>query len=238
MTDAGRQIRTNRLLAALPSSALAILQRDLEKVLLPIGLVLEEVGVPIWHIYFLRRGVVSIVLPFDDGSAVEVANVGPEGMVGMSVLLGAETASVRAVVQVPAVAVRIEVDAFRQAVDQEPVLQRILLRYVLAIVGLLALNSACHRTHSIEQRCARWLLSMHDQVHQDSYPLTQNFLGLMLGVGRPSVSIAASKLQRAGLISYVRGQITILDRLGLEAASCDCYRTAQRPFERVVGGDG
>ncbi len=230
--------RTNRLLAALPPGVMDALRPDLEMVLLPIGLVLEEVGLQIRYIYFPHRGVVSMVMPLENGSAVEVANVGPEGMVGMSVLLGANTGPVRALVQVPGAATRIGVEAFRRALDAEPALRHLLLRYVLVIVGLLARNVACQNAHRLEERCARWLLTMHDQVHQNSYPITQEFLGLMLGVSRSSVSAAASKLQRAGLIRYVRGQITILDRSGLEAAACECYRVTKQRFEDLAGSGG
>ncbi len=236
--DAVHFPRTNRLLAALPPDVMNALRPDLEMVLLPIGLALEEVGLQVTYIYFPHRGVVSMVMPLKDRSAVGVANVGSEGMVGVSVVLGADTAPLRAIVQVPGAAARIGVEAFRRALDSEPALRRLLLLYVLTIVSLLARNSACHRIHRLEERCARWLLSMHDQMHQNSYPLTQEFLGLMLGVSRPSVSAAASKLQRAGLIRYVRGWVAILDRRGLEAASCECYGATKQQFEDLMGGGG
>jgi CRP-like cAMP-binding protein len=112
------------------------------------------------------------------------------------------------------------------------------LRYTLALMNQMAQNAACNRTHAVEERCARWLLMTHDRVHEASFPLTQEFLAEMLGVRRPTVSLAAGMLAKAGLISYVRGQMTILDRPGLEAASCECYRSIAGEFERLVGGKG
>lgn len=233
--DRDRPPRTNRLLAALPSPVLDVLRPDLEPVPLPPGLVLVEVGQPIKHAYFPLRGVVSVLVPLKDHPAPEVATIGFEGMVGLPALLGDGTASIRALVQVEGEAVRIEAGALRRALDAEPVLRVLLLRYAMVLMNLLARNNACHRAHSIDERCARWLLTAHDQVHQDSFMLTQEFFALMLGVSRPTVSIAASELQRAGLISYVRGRITILNRPALEAASCDCYGAAREQVERALG---
>ena len=226
--------RTNHLLASLPADVLDRLRPDLEEVALPFGATLEELGRPVRHVYFPHHGVVSMVMDLADGSVLEAATVGMEGMVGLPILLEAELAPMRGLIQVPGVAARIEADAFRLALGREPALRRLLLRYVLALIGLLARNTACHRVHPVIKRCARWLLATHDQMRQDSFPLTQEFLGLMLGVGRPSVSIAASALQRAGLISYVRGQVTVLDRRGLEAAACECYQAARLQYASLV----
>jgi CRP-like cAMP-binding protein len=128
--------------------------------------------------------------------------------------------------------------AFLDFLETCPVLRRLLSRYTLALMTQMAQNAACNRTHSIEERCARWLLMTRDRVREDTFPLTQEFLAQMLGVRRPSVSIAAGILAKAGLISYVRGQITILDRAGLERSCCECYGIIRSEFERLVGGDG
>lgn len=233
--DRNRLPWTNCLLAALPPAALDVLRPNLELVPLPSGFVLEEVGQAVTHAYFPHRGIVSVMAPLKDHPAPEVATIGLEGMVGLPAVLGVEEASIRAFVQVAGEAARIEAGALRRALDAEPALRSLLLRYAMSLMNLLARNSACYRAHSIEERCARWLLTAHDQMHWDSFTLTQEFFGLMLGVSRPTVSITASVLQRAGFISYARGRITVLDRPGLEAASCECYGMAKEQFDRALG---
>ena len=231
-------LRSNRLLAALPPEEVELLQPRLEAVQLPLRQNLYEADRPIDHVYFLHRGVASMVTEIPGGLSVEMATVGPEGMVGIPIFLGAERMASKAFIQVPGEGVRMEADAFRDVIARCPVLNRLLLRYTLALMTLLAQNAACNRTHAVEERCSRWLLLTQDRVHQASFPLTQEFLAEMLGVRRPTVSIAASLLARAGLVSYVRGRITILDRPGLEAASCDCYRIIAGEFEHLVGDRG
>lgn len=230
--------RTNRLLAALPPEELEALRPDLEEVALVPKQDLYDVDCPVEHVWFVHRGVVSLVIPMQDGSTVEVGTVGPEGMVGLPLLLGARTMASKAFVQIPGEAARIGAGAFQEAVGRRPRLRELLLRYTLALVNMLTQNSACNRVHSVEERCARWLLMTHDRVHHESFPLTQEFLAHMLGVHRPTVSVAAGMLQKAGLIHYVRGVITVLDRPGLEAASCECYQAVTREFERLIGAAG
>ena len=159
-----------------------------------------------------------------EGLPVEIATVGPEGMVGLPVFLSDEQVAHRAFVQVPGEGARIAADAFRRLIPRCPVLNHLLLRYTLALLHQIGQNAACNRIHLVEERCARWLLMSHDRVQEDSFPLTQEFLAQMLGVRRPTVSIAGGMLARAGVVTYTRGQITILDRAGLEAAACECYR--------------
>jgi CRP-like cAMP-binding protein len=230
--------RTNRILAALPPQETDALRPLLEAVQLTFRQDLYETNRPVEHVYFPHRGVVSMVNPISDGSVVEVATVGPEGMVGIPVFLGAERMASKAFVQIPGEGARIEADAFREVIGRSPALNRLLLRYTLALMNQMAQNAACNRTHAVEERCARWLLMTQDRVGEATFPLTQEFLAEMLGVRRPTVSIAAGMLARAGLISYVRGQMTILDRPGLEAASCECYRVIAGEFERLVGDKG
>lgn len=230
--------RTNRVLAALPQEELEILRPDLEPVPLRLKQSLYAANRPIECVYFVHRGVVSMVTQMKDGAAVEIATIGPEGAAGLPLFLRATTMASEAFVQVPGEAAQIEAGAFRRALERCPQLHRLLLRYALALVGLIAQSSACNRVHAVEERCARWLLMTHDRVHEASFPLTQEFLAQMLGVRRPTVSIAAGMLQRAGLIHYVRGVITVLDRPGLEAASCECYRVVRDEFERLLGSDG
>ena len=230
--------RTNRLLAALPPEEMDALRPLLEAVRLPLRQTLYETGEPIEHVYFVHRGVASMVTPMAEDLPIEVATVGPEGMVGIPVFLGAEQMPSRGLMQIPGEGARLAADTFGDVIGRSPALHRLLLRYTLALMNQMAQNAACNRTHAVEERCARWLLMTHDRVHEATFPLTQEFLGEMVGVRRPTVSLAAGMLARAGLISYVRGQMTILDRPGLEAASCDCYWTIVDEFERLVGDKG
>jgi len=228
----------NRLLAALPSEELEVLRPNLEEVPLAFKQALYEANRPIECVYFLHRGVASIVTEMEDGTVIEVATVGPEGMVGLSVFLNASEIAGKAFAQVPGEASRMEAGAFRRALDRTPRLRELLSRYTMALLNQLAQNSACNRTHEVEQRLARWLLLTQDRVHAATFPMTQDFMAQMLGVSRPTVSNTASTLQKAGLISYVRGNITVLDRPRLEAATCECYHVIKGQFDRLVGGDG
>jgi CRP-like cAMP-binding protein len=191
-------------------------------------------GEPASHVWFPNNGMISIVALDDKGSAIEVATVGHEGMTGLSVVLGSETMIYSSMVQVPGDGWRLETAAFRRLLDRRPTIRSVMLRYVLAALTQMGQNAACGQLHNLEARCARWLLMAHDDVAGDTFPLTQDYLAMMLGVTRPSVSEAASSLQRAGLIRYVRGQITVLDRPRLEAMSCECYRIVRREFERLL----
>lgn len=232
------QASANRLLAALPRKETAQLRPHLEKLQLGQHTTLYEMNKPIKHLYFLTRGVASIVTPVKDERPVESATVGPEGVIGIPIVLGAAQTASRAFIQVSGEGFRIEVQSFKKIIGGCRELNRILLRYTLALLTQVAQNAACNRMHSIEERCARWLLMTHDRVHKNSFSLTQDFLAQMIGVRRPSVSIAASILAKAGLIDYVRGDITVLDRAGLEAASCECYKVVRSEFERLLGTSG
>ena len=224
----------NALLRALAAEDMEAIGPALE----PVALVRDHPiflpGEPASHVWFPTRGMISIVALDDKGSAIEVVTVGHEGMTGLSVVLGSETMIFASMVQVPGDGLRIETAAFRRLLDRRPAIRAIMLRYVLAAMTQMGQNTACAQLHNIEARCARWLLLAHDDVEGDSFPLTQDYLAMMLGVTRPSVSEAASALQKAALIRYVRGQMTILDRPGLEAMSCECYRAVRREFDRLL----
>lgn len=194
-------------------------------------------GLPSSHVWFPHEGVISIVAADADGETIEVATVGREGMTGVAQVLGSETMANEAMIQVPGFASRIETAAFRAAVEQAPGLRRTLLRYVLAVMTQMSQNTACNQLHGVNIRCARWLLMTHDRVSGDTFELTHEYLAMMLGVTRPSVSAAAAALKRAGLINYSRGAITVLDRPGLEAMSCECYRIVEDEFDRLRGHD-
>jgi len=233
-SDDFQQPVANRFLAALPGEVYEALRPNLEVVTMDHKNVVYEPDGPIAHVYFPIGCIVSLVAIMDDRSMYELATVGKEGMVGLPLLLETETAPFRAFTQVPGQAIRLDADVFVDALGRSPALVRLLHRYVQVLFNQVAWSSACNRAHSTEQRCARWLLMTHDRVASDRYLLTQEFLWQMLGVPRPRVNRAAGALQKAGLIRYVRGRITVLDRAGLEAASCECYRFIRAEYDRLL----
>lgn len=235
MFDVAARSTTNRLLAALPAEERERVCARLEPVVLAFKQGLCEPDVPIAYVYFVERGVCSLVQDMIDGAVIEVSTIGPEGMVGLPVYLGAESMSSRVFVQLPGDALRVDAATFRDLAVPGSLLHLLLGRYTQALMGQMAQGVACNRLHSIEERCARWLLQTHDRVHADRFPLTQEFLGEMLGVRRASVNVAAGILQKAGFIRYSRGVITILDRDGLESASCECYRLVEAEYVRLIG---
>jgi CRP-like cAMP-binding protein len=171
-----------------------------------------------------------------DGLAVEAGTVGNEGMVGLPLYLGAETSPHRAFSQVPGEALRMRAGDFTAELARQGPLHAVLKRYNQALINQMAYSVACNRLHSVEERMCRWLLMTQDRVGAEQFPLTQEFLAQMLGVRRPSVTVVAGILQKAGLIVYSRGLITIRDRAGLEAASCECYRVVRDELDRLLGG--
>lgn len=193
---------------------------------------------PIAHVYFPQTCVISVHTRMRDGIAVEIAAVGREGMVGLPLLLGGKTTPATAFCQISGQSLRIEAEAFRAAMAVSPHFRAVLLRYTQALLTRVSQSAACNRVHSIEERCARWLLSTHDSVDGEFFELTQEFLAEMLGVRRPRVSVAAGILQRAGLIRYSRGRVQIVDRAGLEDASCECYGVIAREQARLLGLGG
>lgn len=227
----------NQLLAALPTEEYKRLVDNMEAVSLKLKQVLYEPNEPIQHVYFVKSGVVSLLNLMEDGTIVEVATIGNEGMAGLPVFLGADKIPGMAIAQIPGDAWKMRVDVFKDKVTPSSPLHDLLQRYTQALFNLIAQSAACNRLHSAEERMCRWLLMTQDRVEQDSFPLTQEFLSQMLGVRRPTVSVTAAILQKAGLIGYSRGKITILDREGLKAACCECYEIVKAEFERLVGGD-
>jgi CRP-like cAMP-binding protein len=211
------------------------LRPDLETVPVGVKHVVYEANEPIPHVYFPTGAVISLVAPMADGATVELATVGREGMVGLPVFLGADTMPCRASGQVPGDALRMEAGAFQAEVRRNGPLVRVLNRYTHALFNQAALVLACNGVHPAGQRFARSLLQTHDRVGADRFLLTQEFVARMLGVRRARVSASAGQLRKAGLIHYARGWMTILDRPGLEAASCDCYRVIGREFDRLLG---
>lgn len=224
----------NHLLRQLSPADRGKLQKELDPVSLDFKESLYEHDKPIRSVFFVTSGVVSLVTEMEEGGGVvETGTIGPEGFVGIPALLGARRAPGRAFVQVPGTGLRKETERFLAMVDRMASLRQLLLLYTNALISMVAQSAACNRAHPIEARMARWLLMTHDRVARDEFPLTQEFLGQMLGVRRPSVNVAGRTLQAAGLIRYARGKITVLDRAGLEEASCECYRMITEQMLRV-----
>jgi CRP-like cAMP-binding protein len=222
----------NRLLAALPKETLERLTPDLERIPIRIGDVLHEVGRTVEHVYFPFSGMGSIVTLLQRGFNVEAATIGNEGLLGVAYVLGDAFATEETMIQMPGEAARLRVASLRAEFDRDEVLRGLLLRYSQLLMGQIAQGAACNRAHEIEARCARWLLSTHDRVPGDDFPLTHEFLSMMLGVRRAGVSVAQHKLQQDGMITYRRGIITILDRRGLEEAACECYGVVRGRLDR------
>ncbi|MDP9457626.1 MAG: Crp/Fnr family transcriptional regulator [Actinomycetota bacterium] len=226
--------RGNRLLAALPGEEFERLWPHLETVALEFEETLIEPNVPIEHVYFPIDCVTSLIATMENGQRVEVGTVGKEGMVSLPVFLGASAIPLGAFSQVPGDAVRMASGVLRAEVGPGSRLHELLHRYAQATFFFTAQSSACNRLHSVRQRCSRWLLHTHDRVGRDDFPLTQEFLAQMLGLRRASVNEVARALQGEGLIRYSRGVITVLDRPGLEAAACECYRRITGEFDRLL----
>ncbi|MDP9238522.1 MAG: Crp/Fnr family transcriptional regulator [Chloroflexota bacterium] len=225
----------NRILSSLTPEEYERILPDLRAVPLKFRISLHEPGDKMPYVYFPNTGVISALTVLEDGTAVEIATIGNEGMTDLSVFLGLEESDSRLLIQVPGVAMRMESARFREHVKQIPSLRALLGYYAVALFALVAQSAACNRMHPMVERCARWLLMTHDRVDAAQFPMTHDFLSEMLGVRRPSVSVAAKALQDAGLISYHRGKVTVRDRFGLEAASCECYRLIRERFDRLPG---
>jgi CRP-like cAMP-binding protein len=225
----------NGLLAALDSDDWEYLRPALDVVQLERGVVLYEAGRPIRHIYFPHNAVVSLVAVMRDGQIAETGTLGREGFTGSETILGnSDTANSRYVVQVAGTASKVPLSTLRACLDERPHARLLLMAYARALFAQVLQSVACNAMHNVEQRCARWLLMTHDRAAADSFELTQEFLAAMLGVRRASVNVVGSAFQKAGLIRYSRGKITILDRAGLEAASCECYGIIRRVFAQLL----
>ena len=228
---------SNRILNALERPEYERLAPHLEPFKLWAGDVLYQPEQPITQVFFPNRGTVSTVSVFGDGGTVEVGMVGNEGMFGVNVFLGTVSTPLEAVVQLPGDALRMRSDVLRREFKRGGQLQDLLLRYTQAFITQMALTAGCNRAHHIDERLAKWLLMCGDRSRSEEMKLTQEFIATMLGARRAGVTEAAGRLQGAGLISYRRGRVTLADRAGLEAASCECYPLLRKEFDRLVGGD-
>jgi len=218
----------NHLLAMMPPDAVARLLPMLCPVDLPVRLPLYHQGAAIERVYFPTSGMISLVANLADGMQTEVGIVGREGMLGSSLLSGIDTSFVESMVQMSGAGLRMKALDFHQEIEANQAFRRVMLRYSEALQTQIMQTAACNGRHGLEQRLARWLLMAHDRSDSDTLPLTQEFTAMMLGVHRPSVSITAGILQRAGLVCYAAGQITVLDRPGLERACCECYEAVRK----------
>lgn len=220
--------RTNRLLSALTREDYERLRPNLEAVQLPAGKTLYFVGEAVEHAYFLTSGMISFVATSERGSAVAVAMTGNEGMIGIPTLLTTNSSPYQLTVQIQARALRIRGARLKEEFNRSGHLQRLLLRYMHWALTQITQSALCNRFHSIEERLCLWLLLTHDRSASNTLRLTQEFLSQILGTPRTNVTMIAGTIQRMGFISYSRGKITILDRPGLEAACCECYRVFRR----------
>ena len=217
----------NRILDALPAHELHALEQYLRKVDLGTGEVIYNPHENLSHVYFPVSCVLSEITLMQDGAGVEIGTIGREGFSGgLAILLGSERAHSQNICQVPGSAMCMPLEEFRRAISNSGELYSLAQRYARSSVALMGQSIACNRLHTLSERCARWLLLTHDRVGSDQFLMTQEFLATMLGVHRPAVSIAAGTLQQAGFIHYQRGRLNIVDREGLESASCECYEVA------------
>lgn len=225
----------NHLIQLLPLRDRTRLVAACEPVNLVLSQVLEEAGDPARHVYFPTEGFISLVSRVDEHPGLEVGMVGREGMVGTSLVLGVALAPARALVQGAGACWRISTTAFRRELRASAALQRQLLLYLYVLMAQTVSSAGCLRFHLVGQRLARWLLMSQDRAHQEQFHVTHEFLAYMLGVRRVGVTVAAGELQRRGLIHYHRGELTVVDRLGLEQAACSCYAADRQVYARHLG---
>ena len=225
--------RANRILEALPAPERDRLTGAMDVVALPIKAVLFEPGLPIDAVHFPIGGVISLVTPLEEGSLVEVATIGNEGIVGVPHVAGGSL-TVRAISQVAGSALRMPAATFLAEWERPGPLHRLVQNYIQALFGQISQAAACNRLHSNEERLSRWLLMSHDRVGVDEFHITHEFLGQMLGSRRATVTLSAGVLQAAGLIRYSRGLVTIVDREGLEDVSCECYGVIKDALDLVL----
>src|SRR5262245_48723165 len=226
----------NEILRRLPADVHERLSPNLKDLSLSFKKVLHEQDGAVDAAYFVENGVISLVTQLEDGMTVETATVGNEGVVGLPLFLQTDRATSRAICQVEGAGKRLSADALRTELQRPGTpLLGLVLRYTSAVLAMTAQTAACNRMHPVEERLSRWLLMTMERVGTSEFPLTQEFLAQMLGVRRPTVNIAGAQLQKAGLIRYRRGKITVIDRVGLESASCECYARIRDEFSSAMG---
>jgi CRP-like cAMP-binding protein len=224
----------NRLLAALPDADRERCRPNLELVPLTLGDVLYEPGDTLSHVYFPTTAIVSLLYVMEDGASAEIAVVGNDGMIGISLFMGGDSTPSRAVVQSAGHALRLKAQLLKEEFGHHGPVLHLLLRYTQALITQMAQTAVCNRHHSVDQQLCRWLLLSLDRLPGDKLVMTQELISNMLGVRREGVTEAALKLQHAGVIRYVRGRITVLDRPGLEKLTCECYAVVRREYDRLL----
>jgi CRP-like cAMP-binding protein len=232
----GELFRDNALLAALPDAEQARWRSQLESVELPLGAVLYEAGNRLTHVYFPTTAIVSLICVMDNGATTEIAMVGNEGLVGVSLFMGGESTTSRAVVQSAGLGYRLKASQVMEEFDRAGPVMNLLLRYTQALITQMAQTAVCNRHHSLDQQLCRWLLLSMDRLRSNELVLTQELIANLLGVRREGVTEAAGRLHAAGLIAYRRGHMTVLDRAQLERRSCECYAVVTREYDRLLPG--
>jgi CRP-like cAMP-binding protein len=231
----GRAQIVNRILLSLAPPTFDRIKSDLQPVSLARGQVIARIGQPLRHVYFINRGIVSIIKTMQDGRSVEIGAIGIEGMTSAITLVGFDKTVLEAVVQIPGSALRMSRDAAMQAMENDKAFSQIVHDYARFALGQIAQTAACNRLHHLEKRCCRWLLIAHDSALSDTFPLTHEFLAMMLGSQRAGVSTTLGLLRKAGLIEHKRGNITVTNRTGLEDAACECYGTMRNELDEFFG---
>jgi CRP-like cAMP-binding protein len=226
--------RQNYLLAALPEAEWARWLPHLEPVVMPLGKSLYESGAKLSHVYFPTTSIVSLLYVMEDGASAEIAVVGNEGLVGVSLFMGGESTTSRAVVQSAGHGYRLRSSLMMQEFNRAGPVMHLLLRYTQALITQMAQTAVCNRHHSLDQQLCRWLLLSLDRLQSDELVMTQELIANMLGVRREGVTEAAGNLQRDGLIEYRRGRIKVLDRAGVERRTCECYAVVKTEYERLL----
>jgi CRP-like cAMP-binding protein len=222
------------LLSALPLAELERWRPKLERIELPLGKVLYESGGTMSHVYFPTTAIVSLLYVMEDGASAEIAVVGNEGLVGVSLFMGGGSTPSRAVVQSAGAGFRLPATALKEEFERSGPVMHLLLRYTQALITQMAQTAVCNRHHSLDQQLCRWLLLSLDRLQCDELVMTQELIANMLGVRRGGVTEAALKLQEAGLIRYARGHITVLNREGLEKRTCECYAVVKKEYDRLL----
>ena len=231
---AGQTPQQNHLLHALPGADFERISSHLEFVSLKLGDVLYEPGIKLRHVYFPTTAIISLLYVMEDGASAEIAIVGNEGILGISLFMGGDTTPSRAVVQSAGYGYRLKAEMLTREFERFGPTMHLLLRYTQALITQMAQTAVCNRHHSVDQQLCRWLLLSLDRLASNELTMTQELIANMLGVRREGVTEAAGKLQRAGLIRYSRGRIRVLDRKALEARSCECYQVVKSEFDRLL----
>jgi CRP-like cAMP-binding protein len=232
--DVSDDPKQNRLLAALPDKEWALWLPHLEPVELPLGTVIYESGGKLSHVYFPTSAIVSLLYVMENGGSAEIAVVGYEGIVGISLFMGGETTPSRAVVQSAGTGFRLKASLVMDEFNKAGPVLHLLLRYTQALITQMAQTAVCNRHHALDQQLCRWLLLSLDRLRTNELVMTQELIANMLGVRREGVTEAAGRLDKAGLIRYQRGRITVLDRPGLEQRTCECYAVVRREYDRLL----